>query len=97
MISDIFLLLRHDIRQFSETSVLFQDLYYEDCPNVCVMFASIDNFSEFYSELEGNNEGQECLRLLNEILADFDEVSGALFLYNPLDTIISLISNMLSE
>ena len=51
-----------------------QDLYYEDCPNVCVMFASIDNFSEFYSELEGNNEGQECLRLLNEILADFDEV-----------------------
>jgi adenylate cyclase 5 len=37
------------------------------------MFASIPNFSEFYVELEGNNEGVECLRLLNEIIADFDE------------------------
>ena len=26
-------------------------------------------------ELEGNNEGVECLRLLNEIIADFDEVT----------------------
>ena len=38
------------------------------------MFASICHFSEFYKELEGNNEGVECLRLLNEIIADFDEV-----------------------
>lgn len=38
------------------------------------MFASIPNFSEFYVELEGNNEGVECLRLLNEIIADFDEI-----------------------
>ena len=38
------------------------------------MFASITNFAEFYIELEGNNEGVECLRLLNEIIADFDEV-----------------------
>ncbi|NXJ32026.1 ADCY5 cyclase, partial [Ciconia maguari] len=41
---------------------------------VAVMFASISNFSEFYVELEANNEGVECLRLLNEIIADFDEV-----------------------
>lgn len=27
-------------------------------------------------ELDGNNQGMECLRLLNEIIADFDEVSG---------------------
>lgn len=26
-------------------------------------------------ELDGNNQGVECLRLLNEIIADFDEVS----------------------
>lgn len=39
-----------------------------------MMFASITNFAEFYIELEGNNEGVECLRLLNEIIADFDEV-----------------------
>jgi len=38
------------------------------------MFASIPNFPEFYVELESNNEGVECLRLLNEIIADFDEV-----------------------
>lgn len=38
------------------------------------MFASIPNFSEFYIELEGNNEGVECLRLLNEIIVDFDEL-----------------------
>ncbi|XP_013407025.1 adenylate cyclase type 5 [Lingula anatina] len=51
-----------------------EDLYYQGCDNVCVMFASIPNFSEFYIELEGNNEGVECLRLLNEIIADFDEI-----------------------
>ncbi|CAG5122034.1 unnamed protein product, partial [Candidula unifasciata] len=48
------------------------NLYYEDINNVGVMFASIVNFSEFYIELEANNEGVECLRLLNEIIADFD-------------------------
>ena len=40
------------------------------------MFASIPNFPEFYVELESNNEGVECLRLLNEIIADFDEILG---------------------
>ena len=39
-----------------------------------MLFASIPNFSEFYVELEANNEGVECLRLLNEIIADFDEI-----------------------
>ena len=52
----------------------FQDLYYEQTDNVCIMFVTISNFSDFYMELEGNNEGVECLRLLNEIIADFDEV-----------------------
>ena len=51
-----------------------QELYHEQCDSVCVMFASIPNFSEFYVELESNNEGVECLRLLNEIIADFDEL-----------------------
>eukprot|EP00079_Xenopus_tropicalis_P031924 XP_017945695.1 PREDICTED: adenylate cyclase type 5-like [Xenopus tropicalis] len=53
------------------------ELYYQSCECVAVMFASISNFSEFYVELEANNEGVECLRLLNEIIADFDEVRGA--------------------
>lgn len=56
------------------TSIVSQELYHEQCDCVCIMFASIPNFSEFYVELEANNEGVECLRLLNEIIADFDEL-----------------------
>ncbi|KAK3737562.1 hypothetical protein QZH41_017759 [Actinostola sp. cb2023] len=51
-----------------------EDLYYQSCDKVAVMFSNICNFSEFYSELDANGEGVECLRLLNEILADFDEL-----------------------
>ena len=40
--------------------------------NAGVMFASIPNFTEFYSE--DVNEGVECIRLLNEIIVDFDEL-----------------------
>ena len=36
------------------------------------MFASIPGFWEFYDE--SFESGKECLRLLNEIIADFDEV-----------------------
>lgn len=52
------------------------EIYHEQCDSVCVMFATIANFSEFYVELEANNEGVECLRLLNEIIVDFDELLG---------------------
>ena len=60
----------------SHVSILrkFQELYHEQCDSGCIIFASIPNFSEFYVELESNNEGVECLRLLNEIIADFDEI-----------------------
>lgn len=40
------------------------------------MFASIPDFKEFYTESDVNKEGLECLRLLNEIIADFDDVSS---------------------
>lgn len=43
------------------------------------MFASIQNFSEFYSEMDVNNQGLECMRLLNEIFCDFDEVSASYY------------------
>ncbi|XP_067217239.1 adenylate cyclase type 6 isoform X2 [Linepithema humile] len=56
------------------STVNSDELYHEQCDFVCIMFASIPNFSEFYVELEANNEGVECLRLLNEIIADFDEI-----------------------
>ena len=40
-----------------------------------VIFAGIPNFSDFYVEMDVNNEGVECMRLLNEIIGDFDEVT----------------------
>lgn len=51
-----------------------QDLYYQSYSKVGVMFCSIPNFHEFYTELDGNQLGVECLRLLNEIIADFDNL-----------------------
>lgn len=51
-----------------------QDLYYQSYGKVGVMFCSIPNFHEFYTELDGNQLGVECLRLLNEIIADFDNL-----------------------
>ncbi|RXM31487.1 hypothetical protein EOD39_6928 [Acipenser ruthenus] len=50
-----------------------EDLYHQSYDFVCVMFASIPDFKEFYTESDVNKEGLECLRLLNEIIADFDE------------------------
>lgn len=39
------------------------------------MFASIPNFfAEFYAENDVNNNGLECMRVLNEIIADFDDL-----------------------
>lgn len=38
------------------------------------MFASVPDFKVFYTECDVNKEGLECLRLLNEIISDFDEV-----------------------
>ncbi|OCU01536.1 adenylate cyclase type 4 [Xenopus laevis] len=51
-----------------------EDLYYQSYDCVCVLFASIPDFKEFYTECDENHEGLECLRLLNEIIADFDEL-----------------------
>ncbi|KAJ0180597.1 hypothetical protein K1T71_004001 [Dendrolimus kikuchii] len=52
------------------------ELYHHSYQRVGVVFASITNYHEFYMELDGNNQGMECLRLLNEIIADFDELLG---------------------
>lgn len=60
------------------TSSLPQELYSQSYDAVGVMFASIPGFADFYSQTEMNNQGVECLRLLNEIIADFDEVSLSL-------------------
>ncbi|CAL8110129.1 unnamed protein product [Orchesella dallaii] len=48
------------------------DLYSQAFDRVGVMFASIPKFIDFYSEIR--NSGIECIRLLNEIVVDFDEL-----------------------
>ncbi|CAI9735925.1 adenylate cyclase type 1-like [Octopus vulgaris] len=50
------------------------ELYSQQYNRVGVFFASVSNFSEFYMELDANNQGVECLRVLNEIIFDFDEL-----------------------
>lgn len=50
------------------------DLYHKSYDRIGVLFATISNFSDFYSEVQGNNHGLECLRLLNEIICDFDTI-----------------------
>ena len=47
-------------------------MYAQGRDNAGVLFASIPNFTEFYSE--DVNEGVECIRLLNEIIVDFDQI-----------------------
>lgn len=51
-----------------------QELYHERYSCIAVMFASIPNYKEFYDETDVNKQGLECLRLLNEIICDFDKV-----------------------
>lgn len=53
---------------------LNEDWYHQSYDCVSVMFASVPDFKVFYTECDVNKEGLECLRLLNEIIADFDEL-----------------------
>ena len=39
---------------------------------IAVIFASVTNFDEFYSE--NYKGGRECLRVLNELISDFDDL-----------------------
>ncbi|KAK6758426.1 hypothetical protein RB195_015943 [Necator americanus] len=49
------------------------DLYARQHENVCVMFASIPNFKDFWSQWDTSRK-LECLRLLNEIVCEFDKL-----------------------
>lgn len=52
----------------------YDELYSQSYDEVGVLFASMPNFSDFYSEDTVNNQGLECLRFLNEVISDFDAV-----------------------
>lgn len=73
---------------YSSSLPVPQDLYHQSYDLVCVMFASIPDFKEFYTESDVNKEGLECLRLLNEIIADFDEVKHPALLQKRLDIFV---------
>uniref|UniRef100_A0A673I4E7 adenylate cyclase n=1 Tax=Sinocyclocheilus rhinocerous TaxID=307959 RepID=A0A673I4E7_9TELE len=64
----------HVACHFLERNRNDQELYSQSYDEVGVMFASIAGFNEYYEQKEINHEGVECLRLLNEIIADFDEL-----------------------
>ncbi|CAJ0940067.1 unnamed protein product, partial [Mesorhabditis belari] len=49
------------------------ELYARMHENVCVMFASIPNFKDFWSQWDTSRK-LECLRLLNEIVCEFDKL-----------------------
>lgn len=68
------ILPEHVASHYIEHGQAADQLYSESHDDVCVMFASIPDFWEFYYESEVNLGGKECLRLLNEIIADFDEL-----------------------
>lgn len=44
------------------------------------MFASIPNFNDYWSECDKNRK-LECLRLLNEIICEFDKVLSFIIIY----------------
>ncbi|KAK2145293.1 hypothetical protein LSH36_690g04060 [Paralvinella palmiformis] len=51
-----------------------EDLYHETYDNICVMFASVPNFWDFFRQSTISKHGIECLRLLNQIIGDFDQL-----------------------
>ncbi|KZC13637.1 Adenylate cyclase type 8, partial [Dufourea novaeangliae] len=64
----------HVAEHFLTNTRATQDLYHERYSSIAVMFASIPNYKEFYDETDINKQGLECLRLLNEIICDFDKL-----------------------
>lgn len=66
---------KYNVYNYTKFFLCYQELYSQYYPKVGVFFASIPNFSNFYIELDANNQGMECLRVLNEIIVDFDEVN----------------------
>ncbi|KAM3602282.1 uncharacterized protein V6R79_001464 [Siganus canaliculatus] len=64
----------HVAKHFLGSKKRDEELYSQSYSEIGVMFASIPNFSDFYTEESINNGGIECLRILNEIISDFDSL-----------------------
>ncbi|NWV01104.1 ADCY3 cyclase, partial [Upupa epops] len=66
------MLPEHVARHFLGSKKRDEELYSQSYDEIGVMFASLPNFADFYTEESINNGGIECLRILNEIISDFD-------------------------
>ena len=51
-----------------------EELYARSYDYVGVLFASMPNFADFYTEETVNNQGLECIRFLNEVISDYDRL-----------------------
>jgi adenylate cyclase 8 len=65
----------HVAKHFLSNDRNSEELYSQSRDEVGVLFASIPNFTEFYSE--DINKGLECIRLLNEIIGEETSKFGA--------------------
>ena len=57
--------------------VTLQELYHETYDSICVIFASIPNFWDFFRQNTISRHGIECIKILNELISDFDQVTYA--------------------
>ncbi|XP_072170733.1 adenylate cyclase type 9-like [Diadema setosum] len=67
-------LLHHIVPQFVTEQLRTTKKFSQNHENVAVIFCSIVNFNDFYEEAyEG---GKECIRVLHELISDFDNLLG---------------------
>ncbi|XP_035989750.1 adenylate cyclase type 8 isoform X2 [Fundulus heteroclitus] len=64
----------HVAQHFLERDANNEELYSQSYQRVGVLFASLPGFSDFYEQKELVHQHVECLRLLNHIISDFDEL-----------------------
>ncbi|XP_072235313.1 adenylate cyclase type 8-like [Leuresthes tenuis] len=64
----------HVAQHFLQRERDSEELYSQSYERVGVLFASLPGFSQFYEQKELVHQHVECLRLLNHIISDFDEL-----------------------
>uniref|UniRef100_A0A8C5DEQ8 Adenylate cyclase type 8 n=1 Tax=Gouania willdenowi TaxID=441366 RepID=A0A8C5DEQ8_GOUWI len=64
----------HVAQHFLQRDPHNEELYSQSYERVGVLFASLSGFSDLFEQKEFVNEHVECLRLLNTIISDFDEL-----------------------
>ncbi|XP_076817208.1 adenylate cyclase type 8-like isoform X2 [Clavelina lepadiformis] len=68
------ILPEHVARHFLGKHKRHEELYSQAHSCAGIMFASIVNFSDYFSRMEETEQGEQCLKLLNEIIFDIDNL-----------------------